>query len=139
MAELAEATTHGKLAGFICEPVMGAGGIVPLPKGYLKGVYEVIRKYKGVCIADEVQTGFGRVGTKYWGCIDDEATPDIMTMAKSIGNGLPLGAVVARKEIADSIAKKLFFNTFSAGPIQSRVGHEVIKIIDEERLDKHCE
>ncbi|RVW55196.1 Alanine--glyoxylate aminotransferase 2-like 1, mitochondrial [Vitis vinifera] len=93
--------TSGKVAGFISETIQGVGGAVELAPGYLKLVYDIVRKAGGVCIADEVQTGFGRTGSHYWGFETQGVIPDIVTMAKGIGNGLPLGAVVTTPEIAD--------------------------------------
>jgi alanine-glyoxylate transaminase/(R)-3-amino-2-methylpropionate-pyruvate transaminase len=89
---------------------------------------DLVRKYNGLIICDEVQTGFGRVGTKYWGHKWQGIKPDIITMAKGIGNGFPIGAVVTRKGISDKV-KGVFFNTFGGGHIQCRVGMEVIKTI----------
>lgn len=96
--ETINSTSHGKVAGFILEPVQGVGGIIPMPEGYWPSVANLIRnKYGGLIIADEVQTGFGRVGTKYWGHRWQGVKPDIVTMAKGIGNGFPMAAVVTRK------------------------------------------
>ncbi|KAJ6678029.1 hypothetical protein OIU85_008598 [Salix viminalis] len=92
--------TSGRVAGFISETIQGVGGAVELAPGYLKLVYDIVRKAGGVCIADEVQTGFGRTGSHYWGFETQGVIPDIVTMAKGIGNGLPLGAVVTTPEIA---------------------------------------
>jgi alanine-glyoxylate transaminase / (R)-3-amino-2-methylpropionate-pyruvate transaminase len=115
-------TSHGKVAGFIFEPIQGAGGIYTLPEGYLPRMVDLVRKkYGGLIICDEVQTGFGRMGNAYWGHRWQGIKPDIITMAKSIGNGLPMGAVVTRKEITDKI-KQAYFNTFGGGHIQCRVG-----------------
>lgn len=90
-------TTGGRIAAFIAEPVMGVGGIIPLPDGYMKTMFEKVRKYKGLCISDEVQTGFGRIGKDMWGFKWQGVKPDIVTIAKAAGNGIPLGAVVTRK------------------------------------------
>lgn len=130
--------TSGKVAGFIAEPIMGVGGITPPPKDYLKHMYALVRRYGGLCIADEVQTGFGRVGKDFWGFRWSGVQPDIVTMAKGIGNGFPIGAVATRKEISD-VVKKIYFNTFGGGPIQCRVGMEVLKIIKDEKLDENAD
>lgn len=79
---------------------MGVGGVVPMPSGYLDGMYKLVRKYGGLCIADEVQTGFGRVGKHFWGFRHFGVQPDIVTMAKGIGAGFPMAAVATRKEVA---------------------------------------
>lgn len=110
------------------EPIQGVGGINPLPEGYLQEMTKLVKSYGGLMICDEVQTGFGRVGTKFWGHRWQGIKPDIITMAKGIGNGVPIGAVVTRREIADAI-NFVFFNTFGGGHIQSRVGIEVLKTL----------
>jgi alanine-glyoxylate transaminase/(R)-3-amino-2-methylpropionate-pyruvate transaminase len=100
---------------------------------------DLVRKqYGGLIICDEVQTGFGRVGTKYWGHKWQGIKPDIITMAKGIGNGFPIAAVVTRKEITDKI-KHVFFNTFGGGHIQCRVGLEVLNTIKNEKLAENAE
>ncbi|KAJ0252429.1 Alanine--glyoxylate aminotransferase 2 1 [Hirschfeldia incana] len=130
--------TSGKVAGFIAETIQGVGGAVELAPGYLKSVYDIVRKAGGVCIADEVQTGFGRTGSHYWGFQTQDVVPDIVTMAKGIGNGLPLGAVVTTPEIASVLATKIQFNTFGGNPVCSAGGHAVLKVIDKERRQSHC-
>ncbi|KAI7757705.1 hypothetical protein M8C21_027260 [Ambrosia artemisiifolia] len=116
----------------------GVGGAVELAPGYLKMVYEMVRKAGGVCIADEVQTGFGRTGSHYWGFQTQDVIPDIVTMAKGIGNGLPLGAVVTTPEIAQVMAQKIQFNTFGGNPVCSAGGLAVLKVLDKENRQKHC-
>ncbi|XP_060184165.1 alanine--glyoxylate aminotransferase 2 homolog 1, mitochondrial [Lycium barbarum] len=130
--------TSGKVAGFIAETIQGVGGAVELAPGYLQLVYDIVRKAGGVCIADEVQTGFGRTGSHYWGFETQGVTPDIVTMAKGIGNGLPLGAVVTTPEIASVMAQKIQFNTFGGNPVCSAGGHAVLRVIDNEQRKKHC-
>ncbi|XP_015073548.1 alanine--glyoxylate aminotransferase 2 homolog 1, mitochondrial isoform X1 [Solanum pennellii] len=130
--------TSGKVAGFIAETIQGVGGTVELAPGYLKLVYDIVRKAGGVCIADEVQTGFGRTGSHYWGFQTQGVTPDIVTMAKGIGNGLPLGAVVTTPEIASVMAQKIQFNTYGGNPVCSAGGHAVLKVIEKEQRQKHC-
>lgn len=95
--EVIQSTTSGKVAGFIAEPIQGVVGAYPLPPGYLPRIYELIRRYGGLCISDEVQTGFGRIGKDMWGFKKMGAKPDIITMAKGIGNGFPMAAVATRK------------------------------------------
>jgi alanine-glyoxylate transaminase / (R)-3-amino-2-methylpropionate-pyruvate transaminase len=128
----------GKIAGMIAEPIQGVGGINPLPAGYMAKMAELVRKYNGLVIADEVQTGFGRVGTKYWGHRWQGVKPDIVTMAKGIGNGFPMAAVATRKEITDKITQ-VFFNTFGGGHLQCRVGIEVLDTIRREKLPENAE
>jgi hypothetical protein len=90
--------------------------VVVFPDGYLQEAYRIVRGAGGVCIADEVQAGFGRTGTHYWGFETQGVIPDIVTMAKSIGNGAPLAAVVTTPEIAATLAQRIHFNTFGGNP-----------------------
>ncbi|KAF4739294.1 alanine--glyoxylate aminotransferase 2 [Perkinsus olseni] len=101
--------SDGQVAAFIAESTQGVGGVVTLPPGYLQGVYDRIRSVGGICIADEVQTGFGRTGTNFWGFQNHGVVPDVVTMAKSIGNGMPLAAVAAREDIMNELGRKAFF------------------------------
>lgn len=130
--------TSGKVAGFIAETIQGVGGAVELAPGYLQLVYDIVRKAGGVCIADEVQSGFGRTGSHYWGFETQGVVPDIVTMAKGIGNGLPLGAVVTTPEIAQVLAQKVQFNTFGGNPVCSSGGLAVLKVLDKEKRQAHC-
>lgn len=131
-------TAGKKIAGMIAEPVQGVGGINPLPAGYMPKMAELVRKYGGVVIADEVQTGFGRVGNHYWGHRWQGVKPDIVTMAKGIGNGFPMAAVATRKEITDKITQ-VFFNTFGGGHLQCRIGIEVLNTIRREKLPENAD
>src|SRR5437764_9792690 len=108
---LIDHATSGQVAAFIAESIQGMGGCVVFPENYLKHVYEHVRAAGGVCIADEVQTGFGRTGTHYWGFETQDVVPDIVTMAKGIGNGAPLGAVVTTPRIAAPLAHRIHFKT----------------------------
>ena len=130
--------TPGKVAAFIAESIQGVGGFVVFPDGYLKQTYEHVRAAGGVCIADEVQTGFGRTGTHFWGFETQDVIPDIVTMAKSIGNGAPLAAVVTTPEIAAVLAQKIHFNTFGGNPVVSAVGKAVLEVIERENLQENC-
>ncbi|KAL8472016.1 hypothetical protein ACS0TY_029304 [Phlomoides rotata] len=130
--------TPGRVAGFIAETIQGVGGTVELAPGYLKSVYEIVRKAGGVCIAAEVQTGFGRTGSHYWGFETQGVVPDMVTMAKGIGNGLPLGAVVTTPEIASVLAQKIQFNTFGGNPVCSAGGLAVLNVLDKEKRQEHC-
>lgn len=130
--------TPGKVAAFIAESIQGVGGFVVFPDGYLKHTYEHVRAAGGVCIADEVQTGFGRTGTHFWGFETQGVIPDIVTMAKSIGNGAPLAAVVTTPEIAAVLAQKIHFNTFGGNPVVSAIGKAVLEVIETENLQENC-
>lgn len=126
--------TSGQVAGFIAESIQGVGGFVVFPDGYLKKTYEYVRAAGGLCIADEVQTGFGRTGTHFWGFETQGVIPDIVTMAKGIGNGCPLAAVVTTPEIAATLAKRIHFNTFGGNPVVSAMGKAVLEVIEKENL-----
>ena len=130
--DLIRASTSGKVAAFIAEPIQGAGGVMHGARNYLKEVYAIVREHGGLCIADEVQTGFGRTGDHYWGFQNFDVVPDIVTMAKGIGNGVPLGAVTTRMEIAKGLAQKLHFNTFGGNPVSLAASLAVLDVIDEE-------
>jgi alanine-glyoxylate transaminase/(R)-3-amino-2-methylpropionate-pyruvate transaminase len=130
--------TSGKVAAFIAESIQGVGGFVVFPDGYLKATYAHVRAAGGLCIADEVQTGFGRTGTHYWGFETQGVIPDIVTMAKSIGNGAPLAAVVTTPEIAATLAQKIHFNTFGGNPVVSAIGKAVLEVIENENLQENC-
>lgn len=131
LAELGER----QLAGFICEPVYGNAGGIPLPPGYLQQVYARVRARGGVCIADEVQVGYGRLGEYFWGFEQQGVVPDIITMAKGMGNGQPLGAVITRREIAEALeAEGYFFSSAGGSPVSCRIGMAVLEVMDEEGL-----
>jgi len=136
--ELIDYATPGKIAGFIAESIQGVGGFVVFPDGYLKHTYAHVRAAGGVCIADEVQTGFGRTGTHYWGFETQGVIPDIVTMAKGIGNGAPLAAVVTTPQIAAVMAQKVHFNTFGGNPVVSAIGMAVLEVIDREGTQANC-
>ncbi len=128
-----------KPALFICESLLGVGGQMPLPPNYLKEVYIYVRKAGGVCIADEVQVGFGRVGEKFWGFELQDVVPDIVVMGKPIGNGHPLAAVVVKSEIADAFNNGMeYFNTFGGNPVSMVTGLAVLDVIETEELQKHA-
>ncbi|ELK31726.1 Alanine--glyoxylate aminotransferase 2, mitochondrial [Myotis davidii] len=122
-------TCVGKsIAGFFAEPIQGVNGFVQYPKGFLKEAFQLVRERGGVCIADEVQTGFGRLGSHFWGFQTHGVLPDIVTMAKGIGNGFPMAAVVTTPEIAKSLAKcVLHFNTFGGNPMACAIGSAVLE------------
>ncbi|MDZ4688426.1 MAG: aspartate aminotransferase family protein [Planctomycetaceae bacterium] len=126
--------TSGEPACFIAESIQGVGGTVTPPPGYFSTVYDIVRKYGGLCIADEVQTGFGRTGTKFWGFENWGVTPDLVTMAKGIGNGAPLGACVTRPDIARTTTNRVHFNTFGGNPISMTQGLATLEVIDNEHI-----
>ncbi|CAI0423964.1 unnamed protein product [Linum tenue] len=125
--------TTGHVAGFISEAIQGVGGIVEAAPGYLPAVYKNVRKAGGLCIADEVQSGFARTGNM-WGFEAHGVVPDIVTMAKGIGNGMPLGAVVTTPEIAEVLTRRSYFNTFGGNPVSTAAGLAVLKVIDKDNL-----
>jgi len=126
-------------AAFICETLLGVGGQMPLPPGYLKEVYNYVRNGGGICIADEVQVGFGRVGDKFWGFELQEVIPDIVVMGKPIGNGHPVAAVVITNEIADAFNNGMeYFNTFGGNPVSMAAGLAVLDVIRDEEMQQHA-
>jgi 4-aminobutyrate aminotransferase-like enzyme/Ser/Thr protein kinase RdoA (MazF antagonist) len=134
--KLAKLAEQGRqVAGFICEPVYGNAGGISLPPGYLKQVYAKVRAQGGVCIADEVQVGYGRLGHYFWGFEEQGVVPDIITMAKGMGNGHPLGAVITRREIAEALeAEGYFFSSAGGSPVSCRIGLAVLDVMDKEKL-----
>ncbi|NWE38033.1 aminotransferase [Pseudomonas yamanorum] len=129
------AAQNRQLAGFICEPVYGNAGGISLPPGYLQQVYALVRAQGGVCIADEVQVGYGRMGHFFWGFEEQGVVPDIITMAKGMGNGQPLGAVITRREIAEALeAEGYFFSSSGGSPVSCRIGMAVLDVMEEEKL-----
>jgi alanine-glyoxylate transaminase/(R)-3-amino-2-methylpropionate-pyruvate transaminase len=135
--QLIDFASPGKIAGYIAESIQGVGGVVVYPDGYLKHVYEHVRAAGGVCIADEVQTGFGRTGTHFWGFETQGVVPDIVTMAKGIGNGCPLAAVVTTPQIAGALTQRIHFNTFGGNPVVCAMGKAVLEVIERERLQEN--
>jgi alanine-glyoxylate transaminase/(R)-3-amino-2-methylpropionate-pyruvate transaminase len=131
---LIDFATSGQVAGFIAESIQGVGGCVVFPNEYLAHAYAHVRAAGGVCIADEVQTGFGRTGTHYWGFEIQGVIPDIVTMAKGIGNGAPLGAVVTTPKIAAALAQRTHFSTFGGNPVVCAQGKAVLEVIEREKL-----
>ena len=122
--------TPGEIACFIGEPIQGVGGAVTPPPEYFQIVYDIVRQHGGLCIADEVQGGFGRTGHHFWGFENWGVMPDMVTMAKGIGNGAPLGACVTRPEIAEMMKNRVHFNTFGGNPICMTQGLATLEVID---------
>ena len=122
-------------AALFSEGILGTGGILTLPDGYLAAAYEHVRRAGGLCVADEVQVGFGRVGTQMWAFATHNVVPDIVTLGKPIGNGHPMAAVVTRPEIAAAFANGMeYFSTFGGNPVSAAIGLEVLDVIRDERL-----
>jgi len=127
------------LAGFIAESLPSVGGQIVLPPGYLTDVYHYVHEAGGVCIADEVQTGFGRTGTHFWGFEMQNVVPDIVVLGKPIGNGHPIGAVITTPAIADAFNNGMeFFSTFGGNPVSCAIGLEVLDVVRDEGLQEHA-
>jgi len=128
-----------QVAGFICESIISCGGQVELPENYLKLAYQAVRNAGGLCIADEVQTGCGRIGHAFWGFRLHDVIPDIVTIGKPIGNGHPLAAVVCTQEVANAFANGMeYFNTFGGNPVSCAIGKEVLQVIKDEKLQENA-
>ncbi len=135
--ELIQTTTMGQIAGAMVEPILGVGGFVTPPEGWMKEFVGIIRKYGGIFIADEVQTGFGRTGGKMWGIEHEGVQPDVMTMAKGIANGYPISAVLATTAIADAW-KGGNISTFGGNPISSAAANATIEQIVDGKLSDNA-
>ena len=127
------------LCGFIAESMPSVAGQIVLPTDYLARAYEAVRAVGGVCIADEVQTGYGRIGTHFWAFDYYGVVPDIVVLGKPIGNGHPIGAVITTPAIADSFANGMeFFSTFGGNTVSCAIGLEVLSVVQEEELQAHA-
>lgn len=131
--ELIKTTTTGKVAGMIAETILGVGGFIIPPKEYFPRVAEIVRRHGGLFISDEVQAAWGRTGDKWFGIEHWGVEPDIITSAKGMGNGVPIGWTIATPEVADAFPG-LTFSTFGGNPVSSAVGLAVIKVIEEDGL-----
>jgi 4-aminobutyrate aminotransferase len=138
MEDLIRTTTGGSIAGFIAEPIQGVGGFITPPKEYFQIVERIVRNHGGIFISDEVQTGWGRTGGKWFGIEQWGVTPDIITGAKGLANGSPIGLTVARPEVADSITR-LTISTFGGNPVTATAAKAVIDYIEENNLPANCE
>jgi len=134
--EAIDFNTSGKVAMFMAEAIQGVGGLNPLPQGFMQHAIPHVKAAGGLLLSDEVQTGFGRVGSHYWGCDWLGYKPDIITMAKQMGNGFPLAAVACSKEVSSSL-NKLTFSTYGGNPLAMAAGREVLKVIDEENMQEN--
>lgn len=136
--DLVRFSTPGRIAAFIAEAYQGVGGVTHGAPNYLREAYAIAREAGGLCIADEVQPGFGRTGDHYWGFENFGVVPDIVTMAKGIGNGFPLAAVTTRREIAQKLTERSHINTFGGNPVAMAAGLAVLDVIDQERLQENA-
>src|SRR5712691_10200239 len=130
---LIQTGTSGHIAAFIAEPIQGVGGFITPPKEYFKIVFKIVKKYGGLFISDEVQTGWGRTGKKWFGIEQWEVTPDIITAAKGLGNGVPIGLTITTDELANSY-QGLTISTFGGNPVTSVAARATIQVIEEENL-----
>ncbi|MGD9606014.1 MAG: aminotransferase [Leucobacter sp.] len=139
-ADLDRLAAEGRdVAAFICESVLGNAGGVLLPEGYLADAYARVRAAGGLCIADEVQVGFGRMGSSFWGFEQSGVVPDLITIAKPMGNGFPIGGVITSKRIADALAGQgQFFSSAGGNPLSCRVGLAVLDAMRDERLQENA-
>ena len=134
--ELIQTTTTGTVAGILVEPIQGVGGFITPPREYFTVVAEIIRSHGGIFISDEVQTGLGRTGT-FWGIEQYGVTPDLMTMAKGIANGLPLGVVITTTGIANSL-KKNSISTFGGNPVSCAAAVATLNVIEKDNLTENA-
>ncbi|OGR82590.1 MAG: hypothetical protein A3J74_07145 [Elusimicrobia bacterium RIFCSPHIGHO2_02_FULL_57_9] len=131
-------STSGKIAGFYAEPINGVGGVITPEPEYFPSAYAIVKKYNGLFIADEVQTGVGRTGKHFLGIEKWGVRPDIVTMAKGLGNGYPIGAVITTRKIADSVKGKLHYNTFGGSPAQMAAAGAVLDVLEQEKLAENA-
>jgi 4-aminobutyrate aminotransferase len=135
--ELIRTTTGGRIAGFIAEPIQGVGGYITPPKEYFQIIEKIVRNHGGIFISDEVQTGWGRTGGKWFGIEQWGVVPDIITGAKGLANGSPIGLTVAKPEVADGL-KGVTLSTFGGNPVTSTAAKAVIDFIEEQKLMDNC-
>jgi 4-aminobutyrate aminotransferase-like enzyme len=139
VVDIVQTIEAGRLCGFIAESMPSVAGQIVLPDGYLRDVYEAVRRAGGVCIADEVQTGYGRIGTHFYAFEKYGVVPDLVVLGKPIGNGHPIGAVITTRAIADSFDTGMeFFSTFGGNNVSCAIGLKVLEIVQEEKLQAHA-
>jgi alanine-glyoxylate transaminase/(R)-3-amino-2-methylpropionate-pyruvate transaminase len=136
--EMIRVETGGAVAGLVAERIQGVGGCVPQIKGYLPKMAELVRSYGGLYVSDEVQCGYGRLGSHYWGFEEEGIVPDIITTAKSVANGWSVGVVACRRPIAEAMKGTAYFNTFGGNALCSAVGTETLRIIEDEKMQQNC-
>lgn len=134
-----EYQTSGQIACFIGEPIQGVGGAVVPPPEYFRIVYDIVRQHGGLCIADEVQGGFGRTGKHYWAHQNWGVNPDMITMAKGIGNGAPLAAVTTTADIAQMMTRRVHFNTYGGNPVSMASGLATMEVIEAEGIQENAD
>jgi 4-aminobutyrate aminotransferase len=137
LEEMIRTSTSGRIAAFIAEPIQGVGGFITPPREYFEIIHGIVKKFGGLFISDEVQTAWGRLGGKWFGIEKWGVTPDIITSAKSLGNGAPVGLTVAKPEVADAV-KGLTISTFGGNPVTATQAKAVIDYIDEHQLMINC-
>jgi 4-aminobutyrate aminotransferase len=133
MDEMIRTSTSGRIAAFLAEPIQGVGGVITPPKEYFEIISGIVKKFGGLFISDEVQTGWGRSGGKWFGIEQWGVIPDIITSAKGLGNGSPIGLTVARPEVADAL-KGTTISTFGGNPVTATAAKAVIDYIDDHKL-----
>ena len=138
MEQVIRTSTSGSVAALIAEPIQGVGGFITPPKEYFKIVTDIVRKYGGIFIADEVQTAWGRTGGKWFGIEHWDVQPDIITSAKGLGNGMPIGVTIARPEVADAV-KGLTISTFGGNPVVTTAAKAVLDYIEEQNFLRNTE
>lgn len=138
VADVIRYETPGEIACFIAEAIQGVGGVVTPPREYFQIIYEEVRKAGGLCVADEVQCGLGRIGETFWAFEHWGVAPDMVTMAKGIGNGAALGAVTTRMEIAQGLAGRLHFNTFGGNPVSTAAGLATLEAIEADKTQENA-
>ena len=138
MEQVIRTSTSGRVAGLIAEPIQGVGGFITPPKEFFKIVTDIVRNYGGIFIADEVQTAWGRTGSKWFGIEHWDVVPDIITSAKGLGNGLPIGVTIARAEVADAM-KGVTISTFGGNPVVTTAAKAVIDYIEEQNILRNTE
>ena len=137
--ELINTTTPGAVAAFLAEPIQGSGGFIVPPPEYFPIAVDIVRHYGGVFISDEVQTGVGRTGTHWFGIEHWDVAPDIITMAKGLANGLPVGATLAKPEVADSWNRNLTFSTFGGNPVVMAAAEATLQVMERENIPERSE
>ena len=135
--DLIQTSTSGRIAAFLAEPIQGVGGFITPPKEYFKLVFKIVKEYGGLFIADEVQTGFGRTGKKWFGIEHWEVEPDLITTAKGMANGTPVGATIARPEVADAF-QGMTISTFGGNPVTAVAARATIEVIEEDNLRENA-
>ncbi|GIL02743.1 MAG: hypothetical protein BroJett030_26420 [Alphaproteobacteria bacterium] len=138
IAETIDTATPGNVAAMLIEPIQGYGGAIPMPPGYMREAAALVRGAGGVLIVDEVQTGFARTGAGFWGFETHGVTPDLIAMSKGIGNGFPIAAVAMRRDIAQAMTDRKFFNTYGSNPMSCAAALAVLDAIEAEGLQANA-